>query len=158
MPRGLEVFQGDSGGGRSGNAAEVDRDLAEKFVGAVAVVVPYGDFEDPMEEIRGANCRVYERLAPDGIASVDHSFSAPLRPLTAVPQPQVRSRVKKEWGEGRSRCGRLVTLRTWEDSILSAQMERLERLSRTERPRFLRTSDRVRADMFPRNQMHSIVV
>ena len=100
MPRGLEVFQGDSGGGRSGNAAEVDRDLAEKFVGAVAVVVPYGDFEDPMEEIRGANCRVYERLAPDGIASVDHSFSAPLRPLTAVPQPQVRSRVKKEW-EGR---------------------------------------------------------
>ena len=89
MPRGLEVFQGDSGGGRSGNAAEVDRDLAEKFVGAVAVVVPYGDFEDPMEEIRGANCRVYERLAPDGIACVDHSLSAPLRPLTAA--PRVRS-------------------------------------------------------------------
>ena len=94
MPRGLEIFQRDSGGGRSRNAAEVDGDLAEKLVGAVAIIVPNGDFEDTMEEVRGTNSRVYEGLAPDGIASVDHSFGPPLRPLTAA--PQFRSRREKE--------------------------------------------------------------
>ena len=86
MPRGLEVFQSDSSGGRPRNATEVDRDLAEKLVGAVAIIIPYGDLEDTMEEVRGTNARVHKRLAPDGIASVDHSFSTPLRPLTAARQ------------------------------------------------------------------------
>ena len=94
MPRGLEVFQSDSSGGRPRNATEVDRDLAEKLVGAVAIIIPYGDFEDTMEEVRGTNARVHKRLAPDGIASVEHGFGAPLRPLTAA--PQFRSRREKE--------------------------------------------------------------
>ena len=94
MPRGLKIFQRDSGGRGSRNAAQVDGDLAEKLVCAVAIIVPNGDFEDTMKKLRGSNCRVHERLAPDGIASVDHSFSAPFRPLTAA--PRVRSR-RKRW-------------------------------------------------------------
>ena len=101
MPGGLEILQRDSGGRRSRNAAEVDCDLAEKLVGAEAVIVPNGDFEDTVEEVRGTNPRVNERLAPDGIACVDHSLSAPLRPLTAA--PRVRS-------GGKGICNSLVIM------------------------------------------------
>lgn len=67
-----------------GRGPEVDGDLAEELVGAVAVVVPDGDLEHARREVARADGRVHEALVPVRVACIYHGLSAALRLLAVA--------------------------------------------------------------------------